>query len=103
MSRNPTRCEAVLWAKLKDNQLGVPVHKQKILCGYIADFWCPRAGICIEVDGPCHSSRKAHDAVRDLVLRKKGIVTMRFTDKEVINNTNAVVALIKAKIAQRMK
>lgn len=103
MSRNPTRCEAVIWARLKDKQLGVTIRKQVVLLGYIADFYCSKAALVVELDGPCHASRKVHDAIRDLVLKKKGIVTMRFTDQEALNNTNAVVALIRAKIAQRMK
>jgi len=103
MSRHKTWPEKFLWAKLKDKQLGVNIHAQKVVLGYIADFWCPLAGLVIEVDGPCHLKRKAYDKKRDRVLAEKGIVTMRFTAQEVKNNLPAVVALIQDKIRRRRR
>jgi very-short-patch-repair endonuclease len=103
MSRNKSWPEKLLWAKLRDKQLGVNIYAQKVLMGYIADFWCPKAAVVIEVDGSQHQTKKqrAWDKRRDSVLRKKGIVTMRFTAKEVQNNRPAVVAMIKDKIRRR--
>jgi len=103
MSRNKTWPEKILWAKLKDKQLGVNIYGQKVLMGYIADFWCPKAGLVIEVDGSHHltAKQKAWDKRRDAVLKKKGIVTIRFTAQEVQNNLPAVIAMIKDKIRRR--
>ena len=103
MAKNQTWSEKILWSRLRDKQLGVWVYKQKVTLGYIVDFWCPSAGLAIEVDGKSHQTRKAYDKNRDAVLRKKGIITMRFTNEAVRNNTAAVVAMIKAKIKQRLK
>lgn len=102
MSRNKTWPEKILWARLKESKLGVAFHSQKIVLGYILDFYCPRAGLCVEVDGPCHLTQKEYDAHRDVALMQKGILTMRFTAQEVNNNTNAVVALINDKMRKRM-
>jgi len=102
LRRNMTMPERILWSRLKDKQLGVTVYAQSVVLGYVLDFWIP-CGICVEVDGPCHDSRKAYDLKRDLVLKAKGIVTMRFKAAEVVNNVNAVVALIRAKVAQRIR
>jgi very-short-patch-repair endonuclease len=103
MARNQTWPEKILWARLKDKQLGVWFYKQKVILGYIADFWCPKAGLVVEVDGRHHKKRVAYDRKRDAVLRKKGIVTMRFTAKAVNANPAAVVALIKAKVRRRLR
>ena len=103
MARNQTRPEKVLWDALKNKQLGVNVYKQKVILGYIVDFWCPCAGIAIEVDGPQHENRKSYDQKRDAVLKKKGIVTMRFPTGSVLNNRPAVVAMIRAKIKKRLR
>jgi len=102
MARNPTFPEKLLWARLRDNKLGVRFHKQKIILGYIADFWCPRAGLVVEVDGPCHDERIAYDAKRDAVMRARGIETVRFSAAAVNNNLAAVVALIADKMRKRM-
>ena len=101
MAKNQTPPEKMLWAKLRDKQLGVWFYKQKPMCGYTVDFWCPKAGLVIEVDGKCHEIRKAYDARRDAVLRAKGIETMRFTALEVRTNLPAVVVLIRDGIERR--
>lgn len=99
MRLHKTKPERVLWARLKGRQLGKNFYAQKIILGYIADFWCPAAKLVVEVDGPCHLSRKAYDAHRDMVMKsRRGILTMRFTDQEVYNNLPAVVAMIAAKL-----
>lgn len=103
MSRNKTPAEKRLWYAMKDKQLGVPVHAQKIVCGWIADFWCPKAKLVIEVDGGYHNSsgQRAHDNLRDAVMRRKGISVIRFKNEEVMKNLPAVLALIRDRINKR--
>jgi very-short-patch-repair endonuclease len=103
MAKNLTLSEAILWARLKEKKIGVWVHKQKTVMGYIIDFWCPAAGLAIEVDGPSHLRQRAWDKKRDAVLKSKGIMTMRFLNAEVENSTNAVEALIRSRVAKRLK
>jgi very-short-patch-repair endonuclease len=98
-----TMPERILWSKLKDKQLGVVVQAQSVVLGYVLDFWISSCSLCVEIDGPCHDSRKGYDLKRDLVLKEKGIDTMRFKAAEVMNNLNAVLALIRAKAAQRIR
>ena len=104
MSRNKTWPEKILWKRLKDQQLGVNFHAQKIVLGYIVDFWCPRAALVVEVDGSYHltAKQKRWDAHRDAVMRRKGISVMRFTASEVQKNAPAVTALIKVRMLKRM-
>jgi very-short-patch-repair endonuclease len=102
MARHQTWPEKILWSRIRDAKLGVRFYKQKPLMGYIVDFWCPRAALVVEVDGPYHLARKEYDANRDVVLMGKGILTMRFTAQTVQNNTAAVIALIFDKIRKRM-
>lgn len=102
MARNPTFPEKLLWSKLRDKKLGVRFHRQKIILGYIADFWCPRAGLVVEVDGPCHDARRVYDATRDAAMKARGIETMRFPAAAVNNNLAAVVALIADRARRRM-
>jgi very-short-patch-repair endonuclease len=103
LRRNMTKGEKALWAEVRQKKLGVWIYSQKIVYGYIADFWCPKAGLVIEVDGSSHKKRKAYDRKRDTALRGKGIATIRFTNSEVENNLPAVLALLRAKIRSRMK
>lgn len=98
---NMTKPEKVLWKRLSQKKLGVWFYAQKLVYGYICDFWCPACGLCVEVDGPHHAKRKASDKKRDAVLRRKGILTMRFPTKSVERSPEKVAAIIKAKVKQR--
>jgi very-short-patch-repair endonuclease len=103
MRNNLTAGEKTLWSMLSSKQLGVWVYSQQIVYGYIPDFWCPKVGLVIEVDGPSHLKQKAYDRKRDAALKKKGIITMRFTNEQVEKNTAACVALIRDKIRRRIR
>lgn len=98
---NMTPCEKILWKELRQKQIGVWIYAQKIVYGYIVDFWCPCVGLAIELDGKSHLKQKGYDRKRDAVLRKKGIVTMRIKNGSVRNNLKTVVAMIKAKVKKR--
>jgi very-short-patch-repair endonuclease len=101
-AKKMTAPERTLWERLKEKGAGVWIYKQRPMLGYIVDFWCP-CGIVIEVDGPCHESRRAADARRDEIFARKGIKTLRFSDKEVESNPAAVVCVIRDTIAKRME
>ena len=102
MRENMTSGEKALWKMLCSKKIGVWVYAQKPMYGFVVDFWIP-CGIAIEVDGFHHLKRKAYDGKRDAILKAKGIITMRFTDEQVKNNTAACVALIRQKIKSRLK
>jgi very-short-patch-repair endonuclease len=105
MSRNKSFPEKILWARLRDKQLGVNVHAQSVMWGYVADFWIPACNIVIEVDGKQHrmAANQVWDAKRDAVMKAKGVLVLRFTAQEVINNTAAVVSIISDRIKKRAR
>lgn len=100
MAASMTSGEKALWKRLCSKKIGVWVYSQKPMYGYVVDFWIP-CGIVIEVDGAHHKKRKAYDAKRDKVFASYGVKTMRFSDDEVKNNTNAVIALICREVKSR--
>lgn len=104
MSRHKSWPEKKLWAKIKNNQLGVAIHSQKAMYGYIADFWCPKAKLIIETDGKYHLQKAMveSDKNRDAVFASHGIKTIRFTASEVFVNLPAVVAMIRAEISKNI-
>ena len=101
---NMTKPEKTLWKRLGQKRLGVWFYAQKLVYGYICDFWCPACGLCVEVDGPHHfnPSRQVSDDNRDAALRRKGIMTIRFPAKSVMGNPDKIAAIIKARVKQRM-
>lgn len=97
--------EKKLWAKIHGTSTGTMVHSQKLMMGYIMDFWCPDAKLDIEVDGSQHltESAKKWDSTRDAVMAKSGIKTLRFSAKAIEKNLPGVVAMIVGEIDRRKK
>jgi very-short-patch-repair endonuclease len=80
---------------LRANRLGGwHFRRQQIIDGFIVDFYCHRAGLVIEVDGPIHQQQKIEDAERTRALSQRGLKVIRFTNPEVMNNLNQVLQTI---------
>jgi very-short-patch-repair endonuclease len=91
---NMTDAERDLWARLRRKQLnGYQFYRQRIIGNYIVDFYCPRAGLVIEVDGAQHYSEEMLEADRrrDDYLRGNALTVMRFSNLEVRQNLDGVV------------
>jgi len=97
MRNNPTEAEAAIWNYLRDEQCGAKFRRQHIIDDFIADFVCLELRLIIEVDGGYHNEaeQKESDEARDRVLKYYGFKTLRFTNEEVLCNTDDVVARIK--------
>jgi very-short-patch-repair endonuclease len=96
----PTQAEATLWAYLRNNRLlGLPFRRQHVVCGFIADFFCHRIKLAIEVDGSIHEQQQDYDRERDAILLLHGIKTLRFTNEDVLSNPLCVSRQIETAIA----
>ena len=90
-----TSSERKLWERIRKRQLGFRVHRQKVILGWIADFWIPAINLVIEVDGLYHKHRFAQDALRDRVMQQKGFRVLRVTNEEIEHDLDAVVGRIQ--------
>jgi very-short-patch-repair endonuclease len=94
---NQTEAETFLWLKLRKRQLkNYRFYRQRIICNYIVDFYCPDAKLVIEIDGGQHYSEPGmvKDAERDRHLADLGITVVRFSAREVFENTQGVLESI---------
>ena len=99
-NRQPqTESEDTLWQAVRNNQLGLKFRRQHPIATYIADFICLEKKIIIEVDGEIHSETKEYDENRTAVLNQLGFKVIRFTNKEIENNIDAVIISIKKECA----
>ena len=84
----------MLWSKIRRKQLkGFQFYRQKIIGNYIADFYCPELKLVIEVDGGRHYSVEGgeNDRMRDAYMTEAGITVVRFSDRDVLKNLEAVL------------
>lgn len=93
--------EKILWQYLRRNQiLGFQFYRQKVIVGYIVDFYCASAKLVIELDGRQHLQADAmnYDAERTRVLKSLGLTVMRFDNLRIETRISAVLAEIKHKL-----
>ena len=89
-----TYAEKSLWSKIRGKQLnGLHFYRQKTIGDYIADFYCPKARLVIEIDGGHHYSAegKEEDRLRDEYMARAGVTVLRFSDREVLENLESVL------------
>lgn len=94
--KNPTEAENILWQALRGKSLGTKFRRQHIIGDFIADFVNLTSKLVIEVDGKYHDDPKQAeaDAVRTEVLKELGYTVMRFSNEEVIGDTEGVIKKI---------
>src|SRR5262249_39817115 len=95
LRRNMTWGEKRLWAELKGSQLGCEFIPQKVILGWIADFYCPSKSVVLEIDGPYHDSHKDYDAHRDKIMIGSNLRVIRIPSNNVFTNCPQVVDSIK--------
>ncbi len=96
----PTEAETILWEYLKSNRQGIHFRRQHIIGLFIADFVCLKHKLVVEIDGLYHQlpEQQTSDKQRTEWLEDKGFKVLRFTNEEVLANTETVVNVIKTYI-----
>ena len=83
-----------------------PIHfyRQRSIGIYIADFYCAKAKLVVEIDGKQHYEKGAigYDANRTQLFKKYGIEVIRFTNEEVTNHFESVCRMIDKKVKERI-
>jgi very-short-patch-repair endonuclease len=100
LRKRMTEAETILWERVCKNQLGVKVRRQHPIWKFIADFYCHELKLIIEIDGGIHlaAENKEYDIGRDIALGEFGIHIIRFTNDQVIGETDNVIDQIKRTI-----
>jgi 5-methyltetrahydrofolate--homocysteine methyltransferase len=94
---NQTEAEKIIWEHLRAKQLKFKFRRQHLIDKYIVDFVCLEKMVVLEIDGKYHEQIKEQDELRTSVLESLGFKVIRFTNDEVITNTDSVIKKIKDK------
>ena len=98
LRENETEAEVLLWLALKDNQVdGYKFRRQHPISIYIADFYCHKLKLVIEIDGAYHLSEEQQllDKERTAFLEFQGLKVIRFSNKDVLLDLPGVINKIK--------
>lgn len=105
LRNNQTEAESFLWNHLGYiKNSGVRFKRQHPILYYIADFYCHKAKLIIEVDGSCHSipEQYLYDINRDADLELLGLKVLRFTNEQVFNNIEKTIEQIEKELNKRL-
>ena len=82
----------------------VRFQRQKIIYQFIADFYCHRAQLVIELDGKQHfaADAKEYDRFRTEILEQMSLMVLRFTNNEVDHHFELVRKKIDSVIQERL-
>jgi very-short-patch-repair endonuclease len=95
LRREASLAERLLWLALSSGKLsGHRFTCQYQIGPYFCDLVCRSAKLVIEIDGYSHDIRQSCDARRDSFLRNQGYRVLRFSNDDVMQNLEGVVATI---------
>ncbi|MEY4910814.1 MAG: hypothetical protein RL761_477 [Pseudomonadota bacterium] len=98
-----TGAESVLWKRIRHKQVhDLQFYRQKPLLAFIVDFYCPKAKLVIELDGSQHfeEAHRAADAERDAALTGLGLRVLRFDNRQVLTEIEAVMLVIDGVVGE---
>lgn len=100
LRRNMTEAEKLLWNYLKAGVQGLKFRRQHPIGIYIADFYCHKLKLIVEVDGTIHDLKdvKENDKIREDYLKEQGCVIIRFTNERVFQELDVVLDEINSMV-----
>lgn len=106
LRKEMTPAEKIMWEELRRKDLdGYKFRRQFPLiydnCGFIADFYCAKIKLIIEIDSDIHEEkeRKKYDEIRENILTKNGYKIIRFKNKDILYNLDKVLKNIKQELS----
>ena len=104
LRKNMTKEERHLWY---DYLRSYPVRflRQRVLGKYIADFYCAKAQLVIELDGSQHymDDHPEMDSQRTAFLENYGIKVIRFSNTDINRNFSGVCEYIDIIVRQSLE
>jgi len=93
--KQPTKAENLLWQHLHNYQVhGFKFRRQHCIGQFIVDFYCARARLVIEIDGPIHQYQGEQDNIRQEYLESLDLKVFRFSNDAVLNEPDKIIKQI---------
>ena len=104
LRKNMTPEEKHLWYDFLSSY-PINFQRQKTIDNFIADFYCHKARLVIELDGSQHYTPqgKTYDRARTEVLHRYGLQVLRFSNSDVDDRFDSVCRMIDKTIQDRVE
>jgi len=100
-----TEAELYLWSQLEHlKYLNVRFKRQHPVLYFVADFYCHKARLVIEVNGGYHDipEQYKYDKEREHELEELGLKVIRFTNEQVLFHIENSLKVIEEVIKERI-
>ena len=104
LRKNATPQENHLWYDFL-SKYEVRFQRQKAIDNFIADFYCHKAKLIIEIDGSQHyeEENRRNDEIRTEILEGYDLKVIRFTNRQINTNFRGVCEYIDAIVQESIK
>ena len=104
LRKNATPQEKHLWYDFL-TKYEVRFQRQKAIDNFIADFYCHKAKLIIEIDGSQHyeEENRRNDEIRTEILEGYDLKVIRFTNRQINTNFRGVCEYIDAIVQESIK
>lgn len=104
LRKNATPEENHLWYDFL-RSYPIRFQRQKTIGQFIADFYCDRAKLVIDLDGSQHFTPEGHtcDEARTAAIETVGVTVLRFTNRDIDSDFRAVCTQIGAAVRARLQ
>lgn len=99
-----TDAETVLWMQVRNGISGCKFRRQHPIGPFIADFYCHKAKLVVEIDGTIHklSEVKQADEDKEDFLVQNGYSLLRFSNKQVMTSIEYILQAITQTISNNI-
>ena len=100
LRKNQTSAEQIFWNSVRNRQFeGIKFLRQYPIKFqyydkfrfFIADFFCAKFKLIIEIDGKVHEKQKEYDEYRTYLLNNFDYKVVRFKNEDVVNDIQSVL------------
>jgi very-short-patch-repair endonuclease len=104
LRKNATPQENHLWYDFLSNY-PIRFQRQKAIDNFIADFYCHKAKLIIEIDGLQHSTEegKKNDEFRTEILESYNLKVVRISNRQINTNFRGVCAYIDSVVKESLQ
>ena len=104
LRRNMTKEERHLWYDFLKTY-SVQFKRQYAVGPYFVDFYCYKAKLVVELDGSqhCELVQVQYDSVRTSYLEQQGLLVLRFSNRDVMEQFGSVCEAIDLTVQNRMQ
>jgi len=83
---NSTKAELLIRSIIRNKQTWYWFLRQKLLDSFIADYYCSKLLLVIEIDWESHADKENYDAIRTHKIHKLWIKVIRYYNEDVLKN-----------------